>query len=62
MVVAFTNVLALHQITVLLKTEEEENFEKEVIVKGQRMKGFLKIPLDIVADVVDIEYLNLMCS
>lgn len=58
MVVAFANILALHQITVLLKTKEEENFEKEVVVKGQRMKGFLKILLDIVVDNADIEYLK----
>lgn len=43
--VAFANILALHQITMLLKTEEEENFEKEVVGKGQRMKDFLKILL-----------------
>lgn len=30
--VAFATVLALHQITMLLKTEEEENFEKEVVL------------------------------
>lgn len=55
---AFANVLALYQITVLLKTEEEEDFEKEVVVKGERMKGFLKILLGIVVDFVDIESLK----
>lgn len=58
MVVAFASVLVLHQITLLLKTEEEENFEKEVAVIRQRMKGFLKILLAAVADIAVIEYLQ----